>query len=426
MFTFSDIEITSANDHLIAPDGYATPFAQRSALFQKLFGMTPVEFQRKYHAAPENAFISHGYVYVNGGSIQLEADPRGLTNDQIRLLLGYLDVIPDVSHVEVIVLQHDPQTYQLLNESPWYEGSSEGLKTKMLSAPTVTQNPGQEFQQSDVQYNYVPQRGGKHAPERPSKWVRDMGTAESPAGETSHTPTDVSPVVEPLAEGETRPVPAKRPTVRPYKSYDVKNEVEEEAHPAYTIRDRRGVKDYELWQSQQHRRRKGDLTFEGLRQTADMANLLDLRTPTEIELLPHKYYGMPVVKFDGHMEIALATDEQADRAVYAYIMDSLWASNADWLARYIPSLNEQSIKRLQESAEDSNDVLRTLLQNKKQFVTDTVNADGRGHFLSTYDGIEHTLDDYHLQILNLPKSVLQALRITRNPAEEIYVYVLND
>jgi len=345
MFTFSDIESNSSSVALISPRGRVVPWSQRSIVFRQLFKMTPVEFQKEYHAVPDSVFISHGYMYVDGGRIQIESEPTGLNTNQVQRIMNYVNTLHDAAPVEIMLLQHDPQTYQLLSEEPWFQGTVQGLKDKMLSSPSMTHGVGQEFQ-TPSQYTYVPQKGARPA-EKPSRWVRDFSF---PTGKTA----DILSMPE-----STR----------------------------------------------------------------------DPDAPDSIELLgDHQWWGMPMVHWgSGDMEVAFATDEMADKAVYMDIMDSLFAFNTDFLMRFIKrGISEEAVLSMQQQSESGNAALRSWLKNKKEFVEEAVASDGRGHFLSPYDGSERTLEEYHLRVVDLPSEVLKALKITRSYTDSIYVYTVND
>jgi hypothetical protein len=61
-------------------------------------------------------------------------------------------------------------------------------------------------------------------------------------------------------------------------------------------------------------------------------------------------------------------------------------------------LNDQ-----QQKAEGSNDELFNIIDGQgrmQEFVDDAISADGRGHFLSSYDGIENEQDDFFIYQVN--------------------------
>lgn len=175
---------SSASDVLISPEWQVTPFGERAVLFQREFGMTPMEFQREYNAPPENAFLSHDYIYVNGGSFQVEVGPSGLKRDQIERVLAYVKTLKGGLHTEVVFVQHDPQTYQLLSERLWYTGTPEGLREHLLDSPNMTTGVGQRFQ-TPAEYQYVPQKGGR-APEGPSRWTTERSVQVPIVGRADH------------------------------------------------------------------------------------------------------------------------------------------------------------------------------------------------------------------------------------------------
>jgi hypothetical protein len=44
------------------------------------------------------------------------------------------------------------------------------------------------------------------------------------------------------------------------------------------------------------------------------------------------------------------------------------------------------------SVKDSNEAVKSLIKDFDHFVDDAVLSDGRGHFLSSYDGCEHEVN----------------------------------
>jgi len=91
------------------------------------------------------------------------------------------------------------------------------------------------------------------------------------------------------------------------------------------------------------------------------------------------------------------TDEEADEKAKEYIKTSLWAFNADFICRMcgLPYAAEEMIRSFQGTeCEGANDTILALIENADGidfFVEQAINADGRGHFLNTYDGEEHEI-----------------------------------
>ena len=83
------------------------------------------------------------------------------------------------------------------------------------------------------------------------------------------------------------------------------------------------------------------------------------------------------------------TDDEADEKCAEYIKYSLWAFNASFLAGHC-EIDESVIKSIQdnEKYEDNNPVFEKLIKDMDHFIQDAVSADGRGHFMTSYDGEE--------------------------------------
>lgn len=89
------------------------------------------------------------------------------------------------------------------------------------------------------------------------------------------------------------------------------------------------------------------------------------------------------------------TDEEANDKAREYIEDSIWAFNADFIIEEcgLDFSGVDSLRAMQEkSCESANDFIRSIIENTcgiESFVESAISADGRGHFLSTYDGEEN-------------------------------------
>ncbi len=89
-------------------------------------------------------------------------------------------------------------------------------------------------------------------------------------------------------------------------------------------------------------------------------------------------------------EYDVYTDEEADQVTLEYIKDMLWAFNPDFLASYT-GLHKAVFEALAEGYETSNEAILALINtagNIEEFAQECIDADGRGHFLSPYNGDE--------------------------------------
>ena len=104
----------------------------------------------------------------------------------------------------------------------------------------------------------------------------------------------------------------------------------------------------------------------------------------------------------GNKEYLCLTDSEADEVVKEYIRESVWAFNASFLAS-MTGLDEEMFVFASEKCESANDsILRTIEKTcgLDEFVSAAVSADGRGHFLSGYDGNENEHGDYYIYRVN--------------------------
>ena len=114
-------------------------------------------------------------------------------------------------------------------------------------------------------------------------------------------------------------------------------------------------------------------------------------------VLSYDHYDMPIIESEtepGEYAIAF-TDEIADYAAKQYIEDSLWAFNASFLAE-MTDLPEEMFSGLQDKCEGANDAFLKVVQSTcglDTFVDVAIAADGRGHFMSSYDDDEYTYSD---------------------------------
>lgn len=161
---------------------------------------------------------------------------------------------------------------------------------------------------------------------------------------------------------------------------------------------------------------------EGLDYSAKIIALAQFKgvDPEEIK---HLHYGGYEV--DGE-EYEVMTNDEANRVAREYIEDSVWAFNTWFLENYIDIEDVNTyfgfsdsyydededeeieigdadevfflhmgmgftdwLEQEQQEAESANETIKNLIRNFDRFVDDAVSADGRGHFVSHYDGEEN-------------------------------------
>jgi hypothetical protein len=92
---------------------------------------------------------------------------------------------------------------------------------------------------------------------------------------------------------------------------------------------------------------------------------------------------------DGGQYLVL-TDEEADERARDYIESSLWAFNPGFLAN-MTEMPFEAFSKLAELYDNANDAILAMVENTcglDDLVEEAIAADGRAHFLNTYDGNE--------------------------------------
>lgn len=105
------------------------------------------------------------------------------------------------------------------------------------------------------------------------------------------------------------------------------------------------------------------------------------------------------------------TDEEADQRAKEEILNSLWAFNADFILEHCANYKQMDCyefdaakEALQDaqskSCESLNGLCRALISDIDEFIEDAIYADGRGHFISFYDGQENELNGFFIYRMN--------------------------
>lgn len=109
----------------------------------------------------------------------------------------------------------------------------------------------------------------------------------------------------------------------------------------------------------------------------------------------HDHYGLEVFSF-GREEYAIGTDEEAQNACKENIKDSAWAFRSSFICEFcnLPYEIGEALETMQsKKCESANDAILALIQKAggglEGFAECAISSDGRGHFLSPYDGEEN-------------------------------------
>ncbi|MEM1451101.1 MAG: hypothetical protein AAGI22_18425 [Planctomycetota bacterium] len=136
----------------------------------------------------------------------------------------------------------------------------------------------------------------------------------------------------------------------------------------------------------------------------DRAPVLASFLSIEPEDVQEAAYGENVYDADGGEWLVL-TDEEADEAAREAIRESVWAFRPEFVAVYVPDgIDADTLQAIQgERCEDANAPILALIEagsGFEDFASDAIAADGRGHFLSNYDGEEREAGEFYVYRTN--------------------------
>lgn len=99
-----------------------------------------------------------------------------------------------------------------------------------------------------------------------------------------------------------------------------------------------------------------------------------------------------------YREYLVCTDTQATAEATDDMADSLWAFRSEFLSYYVPALRNDRARaafdRMRGTlCEDATELVRALVGDQlDELMCDAIAADGRGHFLASYDGAEREVN----------------------------------
>lgn len=146
-------------------------------------------------------------------------------------------------------------------------------------------------------------------------------------------------------------------------------------------------------------------------------------------------YGLKSFEVDGNEYAIAVSDLEADEACKKYIEDSAWAFTPEFIIDHsnLPYEALEMIKEFQaKKCEDANETILALINDFNKFISDAISADGRGHFLSGYDGEEKEWNNFLLDLSldeeeasELLGELVEELDLTEEEIKGAYFYRTN-
>lgn len=141
------------------------------------------------------------------------------------------------------------------------------------------------------------------------------------------------------------------------------------------------------------------------------AFLIDEENFTPEDLDNVKYYPECDYFEIGSREYKVLTDEEADDTAKEYIEDSLWAFEVGFIIDHCEAFTHltgkecdtigEALREVQyKLCESANPLIKALISDFEEFVSDAIMYDGRGHFISPYDGDEYEAGNYFIYRIN--------------------------
>lgn len=133
--------------------------------------------------------------------------------------------------------------------------------------------------------------------------------------------------------------------------------------------------------------------YEGSRKEADKSYSEMVNNDEDVQFEEYCNENLTEISDYDNDNYLVLTDEEADEKAAEYIKNSLWAFNPSFLAS-MTDLDEEVFQAISDNGkcESNNDVIYNTIHKTcgiKEFVSASISSDGRGHFMSSYDGHEN-------------------------------------
>lgn len=125
----------------------------------------------------------------------------------------------------------------------------------------------------------------------------------------------------------------------------------------------------------------------------------DIKNALAADVVRDSHWDLPILVIDGDEWAVAESEEEANKAVREYIEDSLWTFRPEFLADH-SDVPLEVFEFLSRKDYSDNDAYLAMIHDIDEFVEDAIDADGRGHFLSPWDGKECEIGNYLLYRLD--------------------------
>jgi len=139
--------------------------------------------------------------------------------------------------------------------------------------------------------------------------------------------------------------------------------------------------------------------MNGIEKTFNDVTAEDIRNALAANVERDTHWGLPVLIIDGEEWAVAEGEEEANKAARPAVEDSICYFRPDFLAAH-SDVPEEVFVFLASKCFDNNEAYKSMIYDVDDFIDDAIDADGRGHFLNTYNSKEYEIGEYFLYQIN--------------------------
>ena len=126
----------------------------------------------------------------------------------------------------------------------------------------------------------------------------------------------------------------------------------------------------------------------------------DIKNALAVYKWRETFQELPVIIIDDEEYAVSEGEEAANKAARRAIEDSLCYFRPEFLADHSDVPEKVFAFLAGTGCFDDNEAYKAMIYDLDDFVDDAIDADGRGHFLNSYDGVENEIGEYFLYRIN--------------------------
>ena len=125
----------------------------------------------------------------------------------------------------------------------------------------------------------------------------------------------------------------------------------------------------------------------------------DIKNALAVDKERDTHWDLPILIIDDKEYAVAGGEEEATKATRQAVEDTICYFRPDFLAAH-SDVPEKVFMFLAGSCFDDNEAYKAMIYDVEDFIDDAIDADGRGHFLNTYDSKEYEIGEYFLYRIN--------------------------